>query len=373
MEVRRIRKHFYCNLCNQTFSKLVDPNNITEVHCSNCNRTFLETIERPRHFIRNNDSRPLPAFTFWNQRLASESMPPISHAHEQERLRQPQFRARRFVPQEETKLPNFEAASRVSKAIRLLIIDYFDLNDPESGFGPGIQLNLEDFRNNFASNFNLEYIFRLGQLLSMQTSQSTKHLPPKKLSPVFKLEKKHCSAGANDKLDLPGCAICCSNIALGEECQLLPCGHMYHPACVKPWLYQHSTCPTCRYELPTDDPAYERTRINNASRRDTRRTESMNPQRRVPSRQVPVRSPSRQTGAQQTSTLPPINPKANPQVNTQPKTNAKPAVRPNQRVVVNPLAQNRAPPRQITVHREVGKNPGTKATPIITSKMIRKP
>ena len=36
----------------------------------------------------------------------------------------------------------------------------------------------------------------------------------------------------------------------------LPCAHSYHYACVAPWWEQSNTCPTCRYELPTEDGEY---------------------------------------------------------------------------------------------------------------------
>eukprot|EP00250_Pteridium_aquilinum_P021423 c25119_g1_i1 orf=127-1377(+) len=60
--------------------------------------------------------------------------------------------------------------------------------------------------------------------------------------------------------DLAQCAVCKEELELHSQAKQLPCKHMYHPDCIFPWLEQHSTCPVCRFELPTDDPDYERTR-----------------------------------------------------------------------------------------------------------------
>ncbi|KAI5063732.1 hypothetical protein GOP47_0022279 [Adiantum capillus-veneris] len=56
------------------------------------------------------------------------------------------------------------------------------------------------------------------------------------------------------------CAICKDVVALNEPAKQLPCLHLYHSACILPWLSARNSCPVCRYELPTDDPDYEEQR-----------------------------------------------------------------------------------------------------------------
>lgn len=66
------------------------------------------------------------------------------------------------------------------------------------------------------------------------------------------------------------CAVCREDLQVGEEVQIMPCNsnHVYHPDCLAPWLKGHNSCPVCRFELPTDDMAYE-----NKKERDQREAE----------------------------------------------------------------------------------------------------
>lgn len=54
------------------------------------------------------------------------------------------------------------------------------------------------------------------------------------------------------------CAVCREDLVLGDKLQEMPCKHNFHPACLKPWLDEHNSCPICRHEMPTDDHEYER-------------------------------------------------------------------------------------------------------------------
>ncbi|KAL1342289.1 hypothetical protein HN51_028857 [Arachis hypogaea] len=48
-----------------------------------------------------------------------------------------------------------------------------------------------------------------------------------------------------------GCIICLGDYKEIEMLRVLPgCGHVFHQACVDPWLMLHSTCPICRKSLP---------------------------------------------------------------------------------------------------------------------------
>ena len=77
--------------------------------------------------------------------------------------------------------------------------------------------------------------------------------------PIIKIEDKHCKAvpqpgklraGKKDKLEAPTCAVCVEHIDIGKKGMFMPCGHIYHPDCLKPWLETNNTCPVCRFELP---------------------------------------------------------------------------------------------------------------------------
>jgi E3 ubiquitin-protein ligase RNF115/126 len=54
------------------------------------------------------------------------------------------------------------------------------------------------------------------------------------------------------------CSVCKDEFDLDSKLIKLPCDHYFHKDCIKPWLEQRNSCPTCRFELPTDDADYEK-------------------------------------------------------------------------------------------------------------------
>lgn len=60
---------------------------------------------------------------------------------------------------------------------------------------------------------------------------------------LLKRQKVGCSAGE--------CTICFERYSKGQVIRNLPCGHMFHYKCMKPWLKISSYCPLCRFDLKT--------------------------------------------------------------------------------------------------------------------------
>ena len=74
------------------------------------------------------------------------------------------------------------------------------------------------------------------------------------------------SQGASAELADTSCAVCQELLSsraaeegageAGNAVVRLPCEHAFHRCCIEPWLQEHNTCPTCRFELDTDDTEY---------------------------------------------------------------------------------------------------------------------
>lgn len=96
----------------------------------------------------------------------------------------------------------------------------------------------------------------LDDILNMSFEQDHSSGPPpaskKELSRLKKIKISKEQIATNLE-----CTVCTEKYRINEFCHLLPCKHLFHQECIKPWLKLHNTCPVCRFELKTDDEEYE--------------------------------------------------------------------------------------------------------------------
>ncbi|KAF8719428.1 hypothetical protein HU200_024141 [Digitaria exilis] len=52
--------------------------------------------------------------------------------------------------------------------------------------------------------------------------------------------------------EVVSCSVCLDDLELGSEVKQMPCEHKFHSPCILPWLELHSSCPVCRFELPSE-------------------------------------------------------------------------------------------------------------------------
>mmetsp|Transcript_18356 Transcript_18356/g.31384 ORF Transcript_18356/g.31384 Transcript_18356/m.31384 type:complete len:159 (-) Transcript_18356:64-540(-) len=137
-------------------------------------------------------------------------------------------------------------------------------------------VNPTNFLTNFDSQFSpeqqmLEFVRNLSEQEAEKNRVKNKACSKAVASlPVIMIEEKHCKvkndnvvqgniskyitqkAQQKTQLEPPTCTICVEFIQIGNRGMFMPCGHIYHPDCLKPWFETNNSCPVCRYEIPKD-------------------------------------------------------------------------------------------------------------------------
>lgn len=113
----------------------------------------------------------------------------------------------------------------------------------------------------YASDYE-PYEVLFGQL--SEQNSNTKGSPPAAKSVIENLPSVVLRKEDTTEIDAV-CAVCKDGIQAEEQVKRLPCLHHYHEDCILPWLGIRNTCPLCRFELPTDDPEYEKRKARRAN------------------------------------------------------------------------------------------------------------
>ncbi|GFH13993.1 RING-type domain-containing protein [Haematococcus lacustris] len=103
-----------------------------------------------------------------------------------------------------------------------------------------------------------EQLISMVQLMSEELAPTRRPVPPMSKKVFASLPRKIL-----EKQDVlcnnTSCPVCVEAFVVGDEVLSLPCKglHVFHPACLTPWVNKTNTCPVCREELLTDDIHYE--------------------------------------------------------------------------------------------------------------------
>ena len=112
------------------------------------------------------------------------------------------------------------------------------------------------FNDNYASNFNSNFSDPMQRIIFISTinfnegnkNQAASNESLKNLK-RFKMNKEHSKQKTDGEIEFPACSICLIEEKEGDECILVPCGHIFHDKCVTKWFEVNCKCPLCRYDI----------------------------------------------------------------------------------------------------------------------------
>mmetsp|Transcript_9625 Transcript_9625/g.29160 ORF Transcript_9625/g.29160 Transcript_9625/m.29160 type:complete len:204 (-) Transcript_9625:2647-3258(-) len=92
-------------------------------------------------------------------------------------------------------------------------------------------------------------LLKLAQWVADSTQESFARMRRRNLFNSFPI-RTYSSSGYHS-ICAEVCAVCLEELKKGEKVPVLQCGHLFHKACLQPWLEKHSQCPLCRLHLYT--------------------------------------------------------------------------------------------------------------------------
>lgn len=98
---------------------------------------------------------------------------------------------------------------------------------------------------------------QLQQALEAARSSEDESSKSQTLSPLMKVKLKYLPLDMDMFCSQPCCPICNEDFCMDETVLCMPCSHIFHNACVMPWLDMKQNCPVCRFQLDNTLPTIQ--------------------------------------------------------------------------------------------------------------------
>jgi E3 ubiquitin-protein ligase RNF115/126 len=210
-------KVYWCHLCKKEFNKIFIEN--VEVQCRFCGNNFCEETSSERGVDHPSNFQPYESSS---SNAGNQSAPGMTNGTRASSLLNMIYMPRPGRPR--------TTSSFLDMIINVLgglneennmenIINYILANDPNRyGNPPASKKSIDSLEKIIINDSNLKLLFN------------------------------DCDNS---------CPVCKDCFEIDQKALTLPCKHIFHDDCILPWFKERNSCPTCRYELATDDPDYE--------------------------------------------------------------------------------------------------------------------
>ncbi|KAJ9179933.1 hypothetical protein P3X46_008243 [Hevea brasiliensis] len=265
---------YWCHMC----SRMVTPVMEAEIKCPVCESGFVEEVDSTRDL--NNDGIDFGserAFSLWAPILlglmgglgpsrARAQEHNSSNAQEENGELESEFRSlfrrtrRRRSPASilgmlqdlrsgsENSENNGQSNSSNNSSNSVILVNPFN-EEALVLQGPFEMNQSENPIRNMASSFG-DYL--IGPGLDLLLQHLSENDPNRYGTPPAQKEAVQAMPTVAVEQSLQ-CSICLEEFDIGDEAKEMPCKHKFHSGCILPWLEIHSSCPVCRFQMPSDD------------------------------------------------------------------------------------------------------------------------
>jgi len=240
---------YWCHTCREEFSPKESLMN-SGVACPKCNGDFCEEIvpneDNPKEFVPYESNENTRTNSQTTQPSTSTSTHRHPHVHARQSGNNPMNQVYVF-----SSMGNYNGGGNM---IGQMLSNIFSNSVP-----------------NIFQQANEEH--SLEQIIQhlMEHDHNQYGPPPASKQVIDQLPMKKITKDIVSKEGAQECSVCKEEFKEEEDVKEMPCKHLFHNDCLLPWLKQHNSCPTCRFELQTDDLDYENRKQIQQTRMNPRR------------------------------------------------------------------------------------------------------